>query len=608
MSPEQVQGKELDPRTDLFSFGAVLYEMSTGQLPFRGDTTGMIFDAILNRATIPPSRLNPDVPPKLEELIHKSLEKDREVRCQSAAEFRADLKRLQRDTQSASIYQSAQLAASLARTWHSKPRWRTAAVAATAALLLFAAVAVYFRSTRSLDPQPSVAVLPFANQTGDPNLEYIGDGISESIMNSLSQLQRMRVASRNSSFHYKGQDVSAGTIGHALDVRTVLFGRMTQQGNTLTLSTELVDTKDDRQLWGKQYTGTVSDIVSIEQSLSSDISAKFLPAAQNLPTKSKRPPRDNEAYKAFLQGLYLYNRLNYKDDLKAVEYFSHAIALDSGYAEAYAALSQTYSDLAFDELIPPSDAFPKAKAAALKAVELDPQIPSGHSSLGVVHWALWDWSAAEQELRKALELDPGDASTHMRLALFLNTMGHFKEGEAEARKSQQLDPMSSASGNYLGYILTLAGDYDGAIHWFKQTFELDDDPLGHAELGWVYTFKHRYSEALAEYAKISEASLADDPLIFGGIGYTYAVAGKRPEALHILTQFNDVAKTHYVDAYLVAMIYAGLGDNDTAFAQLNKAIEEHSASIVFLKVDPFLTNLHSDPRFTAMLAKLNFPQ
>jgi TolB-like protein/Tfp pilus assembly protein PilF len=603
MSPEQVQGKELDARTDLFSFGAVLYEMSTGALPFSGNTSGMIFDSILNRAAAPPTRLNPHVPSKLEELINKALEKDREVRCQSAAEMRADLKRLQRDTESAHI------TATQAVPGKVRPRWWIGVYAIGA--LLIAASAAYFHFARPEDDLGSVAVLPFTNQTGDPSLEYLSEGVSESVMNSLSQLQNIRVASRNSAFHYKGKDVPAATVGRDLNVRTVLFGRMGEQGQTLTISTELVDTKDDRQLWGKQYTGTVSDAVSIERAMVTDVSEKLLASAgKNTSPAPKHRTVNSEAYQAFLKGQYYYNHGSYKNAVKSVDFLNQAIALDPNYAEAYAALSHTYSDLAFDDVSPPSEAFPKAKAASLKAIELDPSLAVGHSSLGTVHWGFdWDWEGAERELRKSIEIDPANSLSHLRLAMFLTTMGRFQEGQTEAKKAQQLDPLSSYTNQLLGYSYFLAGNYDAAIPWVRQAIELDSDaPLARADLGWIYTFKQQYPEALAAYAAIPNISVANDQLISSGIGYTYAVSGKRQEALHILAQFNDLAKTHYVDAYLPALIYAGLGDKDNAFAQLNKAAEEHSASIGFLKVDPFLNSLHSDPRFPTLLTKLGFPQ
>jgi serine/threonine protein kinase/tetratricopeptide (TPR) repeat protein len=602
MSPEQVQGRELDPRTDLFSFGAVLYEMSTGTLPFRGETSGMIFDSILNRAPTPAAHLNPNVPPKLGEVIHKALEKDREVRCQSAAELRADLKRLQRDTESAHITNTQEPTEKRRAPW---------IAAATLGAVLIAGAAAYFHFARSPEDLGSVAVLPFANQTGDPGLEYLSDGVSESVMNSLSQLQNIHVASRNSAFHYKGKEVPAGTVGHDLNVRTVLFGRMTQQGHTLTISAELVDTRDDRQLWGKQYTGAAADAVSMEHAMVLDISEKLSPSAAKNSSRAPRPPTESsEAYQAFLKGQYYYNHGSYKNAVKTVDFLNQAIAIDPTYAEAYAALSHTYSDLAFDDVAPPSEAFPKAKVAALQAIKLDPGLAAGHSSLGTVNWGFdWDWEGAERELRKAIEIDPANSLSHLRLAVFLTTMGRFQEGQAEAKKAQQLDPLSSYINQLYGYCFILAGDYDAAIPWVKQSIELDSNaPLARANLAWIYTFKHQYPEALAAYAAIPNTTVADDQLVSSSIAYTYAVAGKRPEALHILAQFNELAKTHYVDAYLTAMIYAGLGDKDAAFGQLNKAIEEHSSSIVFLTSDPFLGSLRQDPRFALLVAKVGFPR
>jgi serine/threonine protein kinase/tetratricopeptide (TPR) repeat protein len=601
MSPEQVQGKELDARTDLFSFGAVLYEMCTGTLPFRGETSGMIFDSILNRAPTPPSRLNPDVPRKLEELIHKALEKDRDVRCQSAAELRADLRRLQRDTES--LHLPPTVVESTRRT-----RWIVPA--AIAFLLLIAVAGIFYHFASARADFTSVAVLPFVNKTADPNLEYLSDGVSETIMNSLSQLPALHVASRNSAFHFKGKDPQAATVGQDLHVRVVLFGRIVQQGNTLTFSTELVDSSNDRQIWGKQYQGTIADTTSIERAIVSDVTDKLMPSSKDRQALvSKRSTQNNDAYQAYLKGRYVYSHSSYRSSIQAVDFYNEAIKLAPDYAAAYAGIADTYSDLAFENVLPPSTFFPKAKAAALKAVEIDPDLPDGHSALGTVYWGFdWDWPAAERELRKGIELDPSSALGHERLAMFLVTTGHSPEAIAVAEKSKELDPLSAYSYDIFGYVLVLAGKYQEAPPWFKKGIALQTDaPLLHANVAWAYAFDHRYPEALAEYAKLPDMNASDDQLAYAGLGYVYATSGKHEKALQILGEFEDLAKSRYVDSYLLAMIYSGLGDKNNAFSRLNKAFEEHSASMVFVKSDPFLAGLRSDPRFPELLRRMGLP-
>jgi len=331
MSPEQVKGKELDTRTDLFSFGAVLYEMATGLLPFRGDTSGVIFESILNRAATPAVRLNPEIPPKLEEIINKALEKDREVRCQSAAELRADLKRLKRDTESGKVMPSS------AATRHPS-KWLIIIGVLALVIAVVAGGALYLNRRR--EPIDSVAVLPFVNTSGDPNLEYLSDGISDSLMDSLSQLPDVRVVSRTSAFRYKGKEVRPRTIARDLGVRAVISGRLTQHADALTISAELVDANEDRQIWGKQYKGKLTDTVALQQELANNLSERLRPSARQQNLASAKHYTDNsEAYQAYLKGRYFWSKGSEESLSKAIQYFGDAIRLDSKYAPAFAGIA-----------------------------------------------------------------------------------------------------------------------------------------------------------------------------------------------------------------------------------------------------------------------------
>lgn len=607
MSPEQVKGKELDARTDLFSFGAVLYEMSTGMLPFRGDTSALVFNAILGRQPTPPVRLNPDVPQELERITSKALDKDRETRYQSAVELRADLKRLKRETDSA---KSISVASATSRTSRLKV---SVVIGLVAAVGLVAAASYYlFRGHDRID---SLVVLPFVNIGGDPNLEYLSDGIAESVMDSLAETQGLRVISRNSAFHYKGKDARARAIAHDLNVDAVVFGRVSEQGDTITVSAELVDANNDSQLWGKQYRGKVSDAISIQQEMVSDLSDRLRPSVRaGKPGSPKRYTGNNDAYQAYLKGRYYWTQSSNDSIDKAIKYFNDAIGLDPLYAPAYAGLADVYIDAAVFDILPPTDAFPKAKSAATKALELDPTLAEAHSAVATVSWTYdWDWRAADKEYQRALELDPSSVVTHLRYSLFSSMLGRFDAAMREGAKAQELDPLSMYAATSLAFIHTCAGRYDDALELFKKSLELEPESgIGtytHAEMAWTYAFKGDYNDALAQYAKIPKlTSPSDAAVLAGGLGFIYARAGKRQQALELISQFKSAAATHYVDAYMVAAIYAGLSDKDRALEWLNKGVAQRSANMVFVKIDPFFEDLHADPRFSDLVRRMGLPE
>src|SRR5262249_40081209 len=374
MSPEQVRGKELDPRTDVCSFGVVLYEMATGALPFRGETLGVIFHAILDRAPTPPVRLNPEIPPKLEEIIHKCLEKDRETRCQSAAELRADLKRLKRDTESGHTTAPSMAVSAEVSPWRRK---RAFLIAGGLALVALLSVATWFRlfhaQGKAID---SLAVLPFVNTSGDPNTEYLSDGMTESLINSLSQLPHLRVMSRDSAFHYKGKETDAQTIGRELGVRAIFKGRVMQVGDSLAISAELIDARDNSHVWGQQYSRKRTDIFALQNELAKEITITLQRRLTGEEEKllAKTYTANPEAYQDYLKGRYWWSKRaeGTSEGLNnGIEYFQRAIEKDPAYGLAYDGLADCYIGLAAYDFVPPKEAFPKAKEAALKALELD---------------------------------------------------------------------------------------------------------------------------------------------------------------------------------------------------------------------------------------------
>ncbi len=417
MSPEQVRGEELDERTDLFSLGLVLYEMATGRQAFVGHTSGVVFEAILNRAPAPAARLNPAISPQLEQIINKALEKNRALRYRTAADLSADLQRLKRDTDSARAFQVTSGASS---EQPMKRRWILIWAAVAALVLLLFGWNIgglrdrpFYGSTRGrID---SIAVLPFTNVSNDPKTEYLSDGITESLINSLSQLPNLSVMSRNTVFRYKGHPTDPQKWGHDMGVKAILTGRLIQSGDELMISVSLEDVAGSRQIWGEQYNRKLSSLVSVQQEIAADIYGRLRPKLEGVERKllAKRTTENVEAYQLYLQGLFYWNKWTEADFKKAADYFTQAVQKDSRYALSYAGLADTYSLLGDAGYLPPSEAWPKAKAAAMQALEIDDTLGEAHTSLALVkeHFE-WDWTGAETEFRRAIELNPNSATAH----------------------------------------------------------------------------------------------------------------------------------------------------------------------------------------------------
>jgi serine/threonine protein kinase/Flp pilus assembly protein TadD len=606
MSPEQARGEVLDARTDLFSFGVVLYEMATGRLPFSGNTSAVIFSAILTKAPTPPTRLNPELPPKLEEIIHKALEKDRDVRYQHASEMRADLKRLKRDSDSGRSTVGASLGEARTQPWW---RGRTAIGIAAVVLVALLAGAGWFYKSRANggDTIDSIAVLPFVNASADPNAEYLSDGITESLINSLSTLPHLKVMSRDSAFMYKGKDTDAHTVGQALGVRAVLKGHVMQRGDDLEISAELVDTRDNSHIWGQQYSRKTSDIFALQGDLAKEMTSmlRMRLTGEDEKRMMKTATVNPEAYQLYLKGLYNTRKFTKEGLQKGQDYFGQAIKLDQNYAMAYDGLAYNYA-VAEDWIAPPREVMPKMKAAAEKAVELDDSFGDAHANVAYVHLFYdYDFQAAEKEFRRAIELSPNDVYAHSMFGWLLVAAKRFDESIAEHERACSLDPLSGEANMIWGQSLYFARRYDQAVRQLRNTIDLAPDLWPTYDLlGWAYAGKEQLPEAIGEFQKARQiAGTIAEPL--SSLGRAYALKGDVSEARKVLVELTELSKNNWVSPYNFAVIYAALGDKDQAMASLEKAFEVRSWYVANLAVDPKVDNLRSDPRFADLLRRMN---
>jgi eukaryotic-like serine/threonine-protein kinase len=606
MSPEQARGEALDKRSDLFSFGTVLYEMSTGRMAFGGNTSALVFDAILHKAPSSPIRINPDLPAGLEQIINKALEKDPALRYQSAAEMLADLKRLRRDSSSAHVQ-----AVSDEQPPRRSRKMLMAAMGSAAVLLIAIAllfVFFVFRGQSAGKEISSIAVMPFVNTGNDPNTEYLSDGITESLINSLSQLPNLAVMARSSVFRYKGRDIDPQSVAKDLKVQAVVTGRVVQRGDQILVSSELIDARTNRNLWGDRYDRKMADLLSVQQDITGAISSHLRERLSTEPKKTVAHggTSDPEAYQLYLKGLYHWERRTPESLEKSKDYFNQAIQRDPNYALAYVGLADYYNVVSDYSPVPESEAGPKAQVAAEKALAIDGSLAEAHASLAGAHWSMLEFAAAEREFQRALEINPNYANAQHWYGLFLSWDARHSEGISHLRRAVELDPLNLQYNANLGQALGDARQYDAGVEQLKKTLEMDPNyAQAHGQLARMYLNMAKYDLWLDEWKKSTTLYKQMDELaIAEEVAHVYSKSGFKAAKLREIEMRKLLAKRRYVDLADIAYAYADLGDKEQTFVWLDKALADKSGGLEVVKIVPALDPWRSDPRYLDLLKRM----
>ncbi len=620
MAPEQLQGGNIDARSDIFSFGVVVFELLTGRMPFPGEHEAAIMYSIMNGTPEPINKYRKDISPEIERIVHRALEKDPEDRYQHVDDMVSEFRRVQKQSarvsrasltgmkipeQSSIETPSVGTTGSITTGRKRNPLF----VAGGVSLLVIAAVVIgylnFFSSHQAID---SLAVLPFANAGADTNTEYLSDGITESLINGLSQLSNLTVMSRSSVFRYKGKDIDPQKVGKDLGVKAILTGSVTQRGDNLLISTELVNVANNSHIWGEQYNEKLSDIISIQEEISKEISDKLRVklAGDEEKKLEKRSTENTEAYQLYLKGRFYWNKRKADDLYKAIEYFNQAIEKDSNYALAYGGLAATYVLLPEYASVPAKSILPKAEATAKKASELDPYFAEPHAVLGLIKGNyLFDLMGAEEEFKKAIEINPKYPTVYHWFSICLRSQGKYEEGLAEIRRAEELDPLSPVINLNVAEALDLVNRRDEAIDHLKKAIEMEPNyPGAHQGLGLFYEENHQYDDALKEFETARRILGSENPNGLGMYGFVLAEAGKKGEAAKILEQLQTLSKQGSPQALQIAAVYLGLGERNLALDWLDKAYDERDAGVVLLKVYSVWDNLRSEPRFIALLKKI----
>ena len=574
MSPEQVRGKPVDHRSDIWAFGCVLYELLSGRRAFRGDTMNDTLAKVLEREpdwTMLPS----STPAQIRDLLRQCLQKEASRRCSEIAEAKAETEEVLRSLTAARLHKESQLRA-------------------------------------SVEPIRALAVLPLANLSGDSQQDYFADGMTDALITTLAQIGALRVISRTSVMQYKGTRKPLPEIARALNVQVVLEGTVLRSANRVRISAQLIDAVTDTHLWAKNYESDMRDILAVQsevaQAVAQEIQITLTP--QERARFSAARPVDPEAYEAFLMGRYYWYKRTPEGLNKSLDFLQRAVAKDSTYALAYAGLADAYVSLGWDlfAALPPAEAFPKAKQAARKALELDPNCAEAHAALGWTAAAYdWDWVTAETAFRRAVELKPQYGPVHIWYSHFLHAIGRTSESFEESQRAIRCDPLGLILNLHLGWHYVYERDYERAIEQLHKTIELDPGfILARLFLGEAYEQMGMFREAIAEFDRAVSLS-GRHAVYLAALGHAYAASGQRESALKTIEELQDASERTYVAARDLAEIYIGLAEKQQAFAWLDKAVGQRNGWLIHIKSNPRYDSLRSDARYADLVRRIGLP-